>query len=133
MRTFIRFSDGASAHFKNHSNMYNLIHHKEDFDMEACWTFSASGHGKGPCDGIGATVKSTATRSVLTSGKAFLSVEDFYNFTKKFNDDVTRVNTTETPINVFHLERTVVERVLQDLLTKRWDLLTSTFYYFFSI
>jgi hypothetical protein len=108
--------------------MYNLIHHKEDFDMEACWVFSASGHGKGPCDGIGATVKSTATRSVLTSGKAFLSVKDFYNFTKKFNDDVARVNhTAETPINVFHLESAVVERILQDLLTKRWSLLSGTF------
>lgn len=134
MRKFIRFSDGASAHFKNHSNMYNLIHHKEDFDIEASWTFSASGHGKGPCDGIGATVKSTATRHVLTSGKAFLSVEEFYNFTRKFNDDVARVNNTaEAPINVFHLETTVVEHVLQGLLTKRWNLLTGVFYYFFAI
>jgi hypothetical protein len=108
--------------------MYNLIYHKEDFDIEACWTFSASGHGKGPCDGIGATVKSTATRSVLTTGKGFLSVEDFYNFTKKFNDDVVRVNNiAEVPINVFYLESAVVERVLQDLLTKRWNLLTGIF------
>ena len=38
------FSDGAPAHFKNHSNIYNLLHHKEDFDIEASWTFSASGH-----------------------------------------------------------------------------------------
>jgi len=70
--------------------------------MEASWTFSASGHGKGPCDGIGATVKSVATRSALTSGKVFLSAEDFYNFTKKFNNDVARVNNpVEPPINVF--------------------------------
>ena len=105
--------------------MYNLIYHEEDFGIGACWTFSASGHGKGPCDGIGATVKSTATRSVLTTGKGFLSVEDFYNFTKKYNDDVARVNNTaEVPINVFYLEVAVVERALQDLLAKRWNLLT---------
>jgi hypothetical protein len=111
--------------------MYNLIHHKEDFDIEACWTYSASGHGKGPCDGIGATVKSTASRSVLTSGKAFLSVEDFYNFTKKFNDDMARVNSTaEVPINVFYLESAVIERVLTDLLTKRWNMLTGVFLFF---
>lgn len=114
--------------------MYNLIHHKEDFDMEASWTFTASGHGKGPCDGIGATVKSTATRSVLTSGKVFLSVKDFYNFTKKFNDDVSGVNhTVETPINVFHLDSAVVERVLDDLLTKRWNLLSGAFRYLVSM
>ncbi len=77
-------------------------------------------------------MKSTATRSVLTSGNAFLSVTDLYNFTKKFNEDATQANyTTETPINVFHLESGVVERVLEDLFTKRWNLLSGAFEYFF--
>jgi hypothetical protein len=110
--------------------MHNLIHHKDDFNIGASWTFSASGHGKSACDGIGATVKSTGTRSALTSGKVFLSVEDFYNFTKKSNDDAARMNNTaEPPINVFYLKKDVVERVLQDILAKRWDLLTGLLKY----
>ena len=114
------FTDGAPAHFKNHSNIYNLIHHKEDFDIEASWRFSASGHRKGSCDGLDTTVKSTATRWVLASDKGFSSVTDFCNFTKKFNDDVTRANNSaEIPIHVLYLESSVVECTLQGFLTKR--------------
>jgi hypothetical protein len=78
----VHYSDGAPSHFKNHSNIINLIRHKNDFNIEECWTFSASGHGKGPSDGIGAAVKSNANRSILTSD-TFSSVEDIFNFTKK--------------------------------------------------
>ncbi|CAF4737276.1 unnamed protein product, partial [Rotaria socialis] len=35
-------SDGASAHFKNKYNMYNLAHHHADFNIAASWTFSAT-------------------------------------------------------------------------------------------
>ncbi len=66
--------------------MINLIYHKNDFTIEACWTFCASGHGKGPSDGIDATVKSNANRATLTSDITLSFVEDFFNFTKKFND-----------------------------------------------
>ena len=52
-------SDGAASHFKNNYTIMNLLHHKKDFDIDTVWTFSATGHGKGPCDGIGATVKAT--------------------------------------------------------------------------
>jgi hypothetical protein len=45
---------------------------------------------------------------------------------------VTQANhTAETPINVFHLESAVVERVLEDLLTKTWNLLSGALQYFF--
>ncbi|CAF4494941.1 unnamed protein product, partial [Rotaria sp. Silwood2] len=62
-------SDGASAHFKN-------------FHIEASWTFSASGHGKGPCDGIGAVVKPTATNYLLKGGPdaSFSSPKQFYEW-----------------------------------------------------
>ena len=48
--------------------MCNLTHHYQDFHMETSWTFSASGHVKGWCDGIGAVVKSTATDYLLEDG-----------------------------------------------------------------
>ena len=59
------FSDGASSHFKNNYTLLNLLYYKKDFGLEAAWTFSATGHGKGPCNSIGATVKATATRAAL--------------------------------------------------------------------
>ena len=62
---FLSSSDGAAGHFKNNYTILNLLYHTKDFGLEACWTFLATGHGKGPCDGIGATVKATATRATL--------------------------------------------------------------------
>ena len=77
-------SDGASAHFKNYKNMINLTFHEKDFGIKASWTFSATSHGKGPVDGIGPSIKSRATRYLLsgTPERAFLSSEDLFNYTK---------------------------------------------------
>jgi hypothetical protein len=84
-------SDGASSHFKNGKNMLNLTYHELDFGLPAVWTFSTTSHGKGPVDGIGAAVKSRATRHLLsgTAERAFLSAEAFFHFTKAANDHQT--------------------------------------------
>ncbi|XP_044591487.1 uncharacterized protein LOC123269717 [Cotesia glomerata] len=59
------FSDGAPQQFKNFKNFVNLYYHEEDFDIPAEWHFFATAHGKGPCDGIGGTIKRYAARASL--------------------------------------------------------------------
>ncbi|KAL5509316.1 hypothetical protein EMCRGX_G004658 [Ephydatia muelleri] len=59
------FTDGASSQYKNRKNFINLAFHMEDFNVEAEWHFFATAHGKGPCDGIGGTVKRLATKGSL--------------------------------------------------------------------
>ncbi|CAF4961392.1 unnamed protein product, partial [Rotaria socialis] len=68
--------------------MYNLAHHHADFNIVASWTFSATGHGKGPCDGVGAVVKSTATQHLLKGGPnaSFSSPKQFYEWCFEKND-----------------------------------------------
>ena len=61
----IYFSDGAAAQYKNRKNFLNLCHHKADLGVEAEWHFFATSHGKGPCDGLGGTVKRLAARASL--------------------------------------------------------------------
>ena len=62
----IYFSDGASSHYKNCKNFANLCHHESDFNgIKAEWHFFATSHGKGPCDGVGGTVKRSAARASL--------------------------------------------------------------------
>jgi hypothetical protein len=51
------FSDGASAHFKNNASILNLIHRKTDFGLDACWILTATVHGKGVGDVVGAVLK----------------------------------------------------------------------------
>lgn len=59
------FSDGAPQQFKNFKNFINLWFHKQDFSISAEWHFFATAHGKGPCDGIGGTLKRLASRASL--------------------------------------------------------------------
>ena len=42
-----------SAQFKNFKMFSNIAKHQDDFGGPLCWVFSASGHGKSVCDGIG--------------------------------------------------------------------------------
>lgn len=58
-------SDGAASQYKNRKNFINLSHHVDDFQCEAEWHFFATSHGKGPCDGIGGTLKRLARRASL--------------------------------------------------------------------
>ena len=59
------FTDGCAAQYKNYKNFLNLTFHKDDFGINADWTFFASSHGKSPCDGIGGTVKRLVARASL--------------------------------------------------------------------
>jgi hypothetical protein len=117
-------SDGASSHFKNSKNMLNLTYHESDFGMPAVWTFSATSHGKGPVDGVGAALKSRAIRHLLggTAERAFLSPEDFFQFTKAVNDHQTMKGDLEPnrPIEVFFVKKNDVEQLLNKTLQARW-------------
>jgi hypothetical protein len=59
------FTDGAKQHFKSRKAMWFLGQYKELFGVPAAWNFYASGHGKGPCDGIGSCLKSLVRRASL--------------------------------------------------------------------
>lgn len=50
---------------KTKKNFLNLCHHKVDFNIEAEWHFFATSHGKGPCDGVGGTLKRLASKASL--------------------------------------------------------------------
>lgn len=78
LRKVIYFSDGAKQHFKNKYQMMNLIHHEEDFGVQAEWHFHAIAHDKSASDGIGAVFKREAVRASLLckSNDAILSFKN---------------------------------------------------------
>ena len=75
------FSDEARQQYKNYKNAINIVYHKADFNVEAEWHFFATAHGKGSCDGLGATVKRGAIRASLQSedNNHIFSAEDLFN------------------------------------------------------
>ena len=88
IKNMIYFTDGCSAQYKNKENLFNLCLHEDDFGIEAEWHFFATSHGKGrgkgPCDGVGGTVKREARRASLQSPFRNLigSAKDLYYWCK---------------------------------------------------
>lgn len=78
-------TDNCASHFKNNNSILNLTWHQNDFGMKGYWLFTAPSHGKSVCDGIGATLKSTTTRYLLSAGPsaAILSAYGFFQFCEK--------------------------------------------------
>ena len=78
------WSDGCAGQYKKFKNFINLCKHKEDFGLDALWSFFATSHGKSPCDGIGGTVKRKIARTSLQRPVSdqiltFKAVEQFCN------------------------------------------------------
>ena len=114
------FSDGACAHFKNNASILNQIHHKIDFDLNACWTFTATGHGRGADDGIVAVLKPIARRATLSKTIFMSNAKDFYEFSQKQQVEIARKSNKDTPgVHVFFLESDVVEEVKSNYLNVR--------------
>lgn len=105
----------------------NLAHHKGDFGLDACWTFTATSHGKGAGDGIGAVLKSTARRVTLSKNILLSSAKDFYEFSHKHQLETANSSNTQNPgIHVFFLEAKEVERVKSSLMKARNEQLKSS-------
>lgn len=62
------YSDGPTSQYRNRTNIHlwlqTLIKEFQQI-TKATWTYSEPGHGKGPMDGVGGTLKRTADRRVL--------------------------------------------------------------------
>lgn len=84
LKKLIYISDGAKQHFKNRFQMSNLVHHKDDFGIEAEWHNNTTAHGKGSCDGLGAVLKSLATRASLQDkgNEAILNATQLFDWAK---------------------------------------------------
>ena len=78
----IHFSDGCAAQYKNRKNFINLCQHKDDFGMLGKWHFFATLLGKGPCDGVGGTVKRLVAHASLQRpyDKQILTPRQLYDF-----------------------------------------------------
>lgn len=65
VRKVFYVTDGAGSQYKNKYNFINLYMHEVDLGCSAEWYFHPTSHGKGPCDGIGGTLKRKAARASL--------------------------------------------------------------------
>jgi hypothetical protein len=121
--TILYFSDGAASQYKNRKNFANLCHHFNDFGLHAEWHFHATSHGKGPCDGIGGTVKRLVTKSSLqrTGEKHILTPTEMFEYCKDNIKGVTFIfvsssfiNSEETALNERYKHAKVIQNTREN-------------------
>ena len=60
--------------------MFRVVHsHQEMFNISVTGNYFESGHGKGPCDGVGGSVKRSADRAIK-QGQVIQGAELFYRW-----------------------------------------------------
>ncbi|CAC5387896.1 unnamed protein product [Mytilus coruscus] len=53
LKTVHYLTDSPTSQYRNKTIFKNLMDHMEDFGVNGRWNYLESGHGKGPCDGLG--------------------------------------------------------------------------------
>ncbi|CAN7995646.1 unnamed protein product, partial [Ixodes hexagonus] len=93
-------SDGAASHFKNR---YQLFEFAQGGSDKARWLFSASGHGKNSCDGVGGLLKHLATVHNFRSqdGSLIRTSKDFVEQIKTLTRSVVLFDLPEKEIETF--------------------------------
>lgn len=100
--TFI--SDGAPAHFKNR---YQFLEFQRS-SQKRKWIFSATGHGKGACDGIGGIVKHFATSHNLRKShlESINDAETFVSEVGKYSNAIKLLVIPFEDLQKFRKEKT---------------------------
>jgi len=89
VRKSIYFSD-AQRRIQKTKEFHESYIHMQDFKVPAEWHFFDNLHGKGPCDGVGGTVKRLATRASLQS-QSTIKYKHHNNFMIGAKDAITSV------------------------------------------
>jgi cell division septum initiation protein DivIVA len=80
LRCINYLSDSPTSQYRNKIILNLIAEHQMKFGTAATWIYTEAGHGKGPCDGIGGTVKRMADEAVRIHKVQIQDADDFYNW-----------------------------------------------------
>lgn len=104
------FSDGPTSQYRNRINMYlykTMMPQYFSKLVSVTWNFSEAGHGKGPMDGVGGTLKRSADQKVL-HGRDITCAADFLDALQHFKilmfeippGDIQRLKTVVAGVSI---------------------------------
>lgn len=73
-------TDSPTSQYRNKKIMNLIARHETIFEMKATWTYFESGHGKGPCDGVGGTLKRLADDVSKMGTASIIDAETFFSW-----------------------------------------------------
>jgi hypothetical protein len=81
-------TDSPSSQYRNKSVVHLVAQHGAFFNgITATWNYLETGHGKGPCDGVGGSLKKSADIAVK-SGKIIRNAEEFYEWGQTLDSSI---------------------------------------------
>ncbi|KAL3862597.1 hypothetical protein ACJMK2_008554 [Sinanodonta woodiana] len=91
IKTIHYLTNSPTSQYRNKTIFKILADHNEDFGKAGRWNYLESGHGKGPCDGLGASIKRAADM-VIRQGKCLIqNAEDFYAWSKQTEESGSKI------------------------------------------
>lgn len=92
-------SDSPVSQYRNKSIAKIVSHHEEYFQgIQATWDFLESGHGKGPCDGVGGSIKRSADVAVK-HGSIISNAEEFFAWAQTYSSTISCIYVTTQEIS----------------------------------
>jgi hypothetical protein len=73
-------TDSPTSQYRNRLILNVIAHHQQLFGVPASWQYFEAGHGKGPCDGVGGSVKRMADMAVKRQQCVIQNAEDFVSW-----------------------------------------------------
>ena len=80
VRVLHYWTDSPSSQYRNRFIFCTVANHKSLYGMEARWNYFESGHGKGPCDGLGGTTKRMADEAIRQGNAVIQDPKEFYSW-----------------------------------------------------
>ena len=74
------WTDSPTSQYRNRYIFDILCRHESLFGIKAVWNYFETGHGKGPCDGIGGSAKRQASDAVKQGKVSIQDANDFYEW-----------------------------------------------------
>ena len=102
-------TDSPTSQYRNKTMFQVVCDHEEDFGILARWNYLEVWHGKGPCDGLGASVKRSADMAVKQEKCSIQDAADFISWAE---------NVDSSKVKYIHYDEHDIE-LAQEVLSKK--------------
>jgi len=117
----VQYSDGCSSQYKSFTPFCDISYALQDYGFAIERLYYSARHGKGPCDGAGAVLKSSARRTVMGQEQVINNSKDLYEFAKSklVKDDKPYSDEhLHSKCTVFHVSESEISRNRPDRVAK---------------
>lgn len=92
LKTVHYLCDSPTSQYRNKTILQFIANREAEFEISGRRSYLESGHGKGPCDGLGACVKRAADNAVKQGKTSIQCAEDFSKWAGTAVEEGSKVN-----------------------------------------